>query len=353
MKKLLSNLKNGEFKIQVENLDDLWYLSQIIEKGDLVSGQTFRKVKLGGSDERSSKINKRKIFLKINVEKVEFHKYSNILRVSGTITEAPEDIPNGSYHTFNIEENTIFTIIKRRWLSYQLDKLKEACEASRVKILLLLFDREEAIFAISKKYGYEILTKLSGEVEKKAQKTTITKSFYSELITLLNDYVLRHSINSVIVASPSFWKDEFNRHLKDEQLRSKIVFASCSDVSETSISEVLRRPEVQHALRQDRIAKETNLVESLLKEISKDNLAAYGLKETKKALDSGAVRSLLLTDLFILEMREKESYDEIEKMLNTADSLKAEIHIISSEHDAGKRLDGLGGIAAILRYKLR
>jgi stalled ribosome rescue protein Dom34 len=31
---------------------------------------------------------------------------------------------------------------------------------------------------------------------------------------------------------------------------------------------------------------------------------------------------------------------------------KGEIHIISSEFDAGKKLDGLGGIGAILRYKM-
>ena len=38
--------------------------------------------------------------------------------------------------------------------------------------------------------------------------------------------------------------------------------------------------------------------------------------------------------------------------MRIVDKSKGEIEIISSEHDAGKKLDGLGGIAAILRFKL-
>ena len=39
-------------------------------------------------------------------------------------------------------------------------------------------------------------------------------------------------------------------------------------------------------------------------------------------------------------------------MLKTTESIKGSVNIISSEHDGGKKLDGLGGIGAILRYKL-
>ena len=39
-------------------------------------------------------------------------------------------------------------------------------------------------------------------------------------------------------------------------------------------------------------------------------------------------------------------------MIKTVDSEKGDIPIINSKNDAGKKLDGLGGIAAILRYKL-
>ena len=39
-------------------------------------------------------------------------------------------------------------------------------------------------------------------------------------------------------------------------------------------------------------------------------------------------------------------------MLNLVESMRGTINIISSDNDAGKKLDGLGGIGALLRYKL-
>ena len=126
MKQLYTNLKKGEIRLKAENLDDLWYLSTIIEPKDIIKGKTLRKIKIGEKEQRKLKIIKKPVFIKVEAEKIEFSKHSNILRISGIIREAPEDIQKGSHHTFNVEENSIITIIKEKWLKYQLDKLKEA-----------------------------------------------------------------------------------------------------------------------------------------------------------------------------------------------------------------------------------
>ena len=93
MKLLYSNLKRGEVKILTQNLDDLWYLSTIIDPKDIVKGKTLRKIKSQSNQEKSKEATKRAVFIKINVEKVEFSKYSNVLRVAGVIREAPEEVP--------------------------------------------------------------------------------------------------------------------------------------------------------------------------------------------------------------------------------------------------------------------
>jgi len=36
--------------------------------------------------------------------------------------------------------------------------------------------------------------------------------------------------------------------------------------------------------------------------------------------------------------------------MKLVDNMKGHIHIISIDHESGKKLHGLGGIAAILRY---
>ena len=55
MKLIHTDLKKGLVKIKVENLDDLWYLNQIIEKNDFIKGKTLRKIKIGKETQRKQK----------------------------------------------------------------------------------------------------------------------------------------------------------------------------------------------------------------------------------------------------------------------------------------------------------
>ncbi len=352
MKQLYLDLKKGEAKLKIENLDDLWYLSQIIDIGDIVKGKTIRKIRIGKEGERKQAIVKKPVFLKIKIEKIEFSKTSDVLRVLGVITEAPEDVQKGEHHTFNLESSVVFTLIKERWLKYQIDKLKEACRERVSKILIVVMDREEAYFALLKKYGYDILSSIKGKVRKKAVEERLEGRFYEEIIKKISDYVVRYKIVKVILASPAFWKEELMKELKDEELKKKIISATCNATGRNGIDEVLRRPEVKAALHEDRITKEINIVEELLIEISKNALAVYGLKDTENAVNAGAVKDLLITDSLIQKAREKEDYEKIDNMMKIVDSMKGSVNIISSEHEGGKKLNGLGGIGAVLRYKL-
>ncbi|MBS3105614.1 mRNA surveillance protein pelota [Candidatus Woesearchaeota archaeon] len=352
MKLLHSNLKKGEVKVMTQNLDDLWYLSAIIEPKDIVQGKTLRKIKAASSDEKSKEASKKPVFIRIEVEKVEFSKYSNVLRVLGIIKEAPEEVPLGEHHTFNVDDNTAITIIKQDWLKYQLDKLKDACSEKKSSLLICVHDREEAYFALFKKYGYEILTHMQGEVQKKREENIKKENFYLIIINKLKEYVERYKIKQVILASPSFWKEDLMKELKDNELKQKIILATCSSATKNGIDEVIKRPEVREALKQERTAKEINKVEELFTEIAKNNLAVYGLEETQKAAEIGAVKELLITDSFIIKSRNENFYNNVEHIMKTADKAKGEVEVISSEHEAGKKLDGLGGIAAILRFKL-
>jgi protein pelota len=349
--KILDFHKN-DATVVIENMDDLWTLSNIVDPGDVVQGKTFRKIKIGGEDERSQKIVKKPVFLSIQLEKVEFHKYSDVLRLSGKVTEGKEEIPKGSYHTFNVEEGTKLAISKPEWLKYQKQRLDESAKEQKPDTLICVFDREEAYIALMKKYGYDILAELKGDVAKKADIKQSPKNFYEEIIKNLQEYSARHKIKHIILASPAFWKEELMKNLKDKELEAKLVPATCSSCDKNAINEVLRRPEVQTVLQRDRISKEIQLVEQLLSEISKEGAAAYGLDETETAVNAGAVKTLLITDGLIQKKRQEDDFEKINNIMRLADRNNASISIISSEHDGGKKLDGLGGVAAILRYRM-
>jgi protein pelota len=352
MKVIHSDIRKGEAKIKVENPDDFWYLTTIIDKADLVKGKTIRKIKIGEKEQRSMKIIKKPVFIALKVEKVEFSKTSGTLRIAGIVTEGPEDVPHGSHHTFNVEVGTIITIKKEKWLTFQLDRLKEASSKEIAKILICILDREESYLALLKKYGYTLLSHIKGKVQKKDVEEKVAGTFYQEVLQKVEDYNKKYSLSQIIIASPAFWKEELMKELKNNELKKKIILATCSSVDKTAINEVLKRPETREALKQARASKEANLVEELLTEISKEGMAAYGSKETENAANAGAVKVLLITDSLIQKSRDKGTYEKLDQMMKTVDATKGAIHLISSENDAGKKLDGLGGIGAILRYKL-
>jgi protein pelota len=353
MKILSSDFRKGFCKLKVENLDDLWYLNQIIECHDLVKGKTFRKIKIGSETQRKQSVSKKPVFLEIDVIKAEYSATTSALRISGIIKKAPEEIPLGSHHTFSIEEGTVITIIKQKWLRFQIDKLKDASKQPS-KILICVHDREEAIFALIKKYGYQVMSKMKGMVVKKNDLNNQKHvNFYKEIIEKICEYDERYSPSKIIIASPAFWKEDLMKEMSEGSIKDKIILATSSSADENAVGEVIKRPETENALKQDRVTKEYKYVDELFKEISKDNLSSYGMDDTIQAAQAGAIKILLITDNLIMKSRAEDSYEKIESVTKLADSSNSEIIVVSSEHEAGKKLDGLGGIAAILRYKIK
>ncbi|MFH1510673.1 MAG: mRNA surveillance protein pelota [Candidatus Woesearchaeota archaeon] len=349
MKQLYSNLRHGELKVLAENADDLWTLSQVIDISDMVSGRTVRKVKLGGSEDRSSNIVKKQIFITVSVEKFEL---DSMLRVSGKIVDGPEDVSRGVYQSIDVEPGSAITIKKERWPQYQLDKVREACERKPSNILILIMDREEAYFARLKTNGFDVLSHVEGDVPKKANDQKVAKEFYPELVSMLAEYDKRYKPSQIIVASPSFWKEDFVKKLSDTAIKSKVVLATCSSVTMSAINEVISRPEVASALAKERVASEVAIVEDLLMQIARDGLVSYGEKEVDSAVSAGAVRVLLVCDSFLKSKRDSGNFAELDSLMRSVEQHKGAVRIISSEHDAGKKLMGLGGIAALLRYRI-
>jgi len=346
MKLVHKDLKQGNVKLVIESSDDLWYLTQMLSPGDFVSGKTLRKIRV---TEESEPV-KKAVFLKIDVEKIEFQ--PSLLRVGGVIVEGPEDIPRGQHHTFNVESGTVLTVSKSHWFSYHLKNLEDSLRQKGAKFLICVFDREDAYFALTEPAGFKVLSRLKGSVAKKAVESNVKENFYQSIIKQLKEYDSRFQPFFIILASPAFWKEELLSHLKDDSLKKKMVQATCAGVDEKSINEVLKRDEVKNALGDERSRRELVLVEELLSEISKQGLAVYGIDDVNNAVLCGAVSSLLVSANFIKEQQELGVFQKINSLMEQVDRSRGEVHIISSDNDAGKQLDGLGGIAALLRFKI-
>ena len=106
----------------MQRLEQIWILlfNEIPKMNNVVikfKGKSKNKFghikKIGKDTDRKQSIVKKPIFLKIKVEKIEFSKTSNNLRVLGAIIEAPDDIQKGEHHSFSLEPETTFTLIKK------------------------------------------------------------------------------------------------------------------------------------------------------------------------------------------------------------------------------------------------
>ena len=135
MKVLEHNQKKEEITLKIENLNDLWNLYNIISKNDRVGARTHRRVVL----KEGTKGERKPMWLKLKVEDIAFHEFSNRLRIKGTILEGPEDfVSYGTYNTFNIELGQKLTIIKDKWLKSELRRIKETSKFESNFILLII-----------------------------------------------------------------------------------------------------------------------------------------------------------------------------------------------------------------------
>ena len=90
MQIITQNLKKGIIKLKITTPEDLWHLTSIIDKDDLTTAKTQRKIKL----DKTNKVIKKSVLIKIQTEKTELK--DNILRISGkTIESSNEEIPKG------------------------------------------------------------------------------------------------------------------------------------------------------------------------------------------------------------------------------------------------------------------
>jgi len=342
MKVAYSDRKKGIMKIRVECNEDLWHLSRIIKKGDFVSGKTFRRIDYNGKSERKS------FFLKVRVEKTSFEK--NILRASGKIIEANnDDVTIGEYHSFNIENGTVITIEKESWGKLELERMKQAVESvKRPKLLLSLIDKGQADFFRLTQVGLEDGGSFSRPTGGKHYKTgEKIEDFFKELEEKLQKMLKNSKTKNIVIGAIGFIGEDFKEYLehKNSKLVSSLIFTKVNSTGKNGANELLKSKQLEKLFRKQRIYYETQVVENVLALIAKGGKIAYGIKEVEKKIKIAAAEKLIITDRFIEENRELA-----EKTMKDAEKIKAEIVIVSAEHEAGRKLHNLGGVAAELRY---
>ena len=343
--------KQGLIEVVPETIDDLWHLSHIVEVNDYVSTLTARRIQDNNSSKtRADRGVKKKFFLGIRVEKINFHKYTGMLRFTGIIESGPEDlIPLGSHHTINVQLNNSIRI-KKIWNKWSLERLNQAIEASnRANEIIVAIEDNTTELGIIKQYGIDYIGPIIGDISGKqnieknrAQKVN---EYYEDITKTLTQ---QKDIDKLIIIGPGFTKNGYYNYLEENypKLAKKVILESTGAGGHAGIQEVLKNGLIESLSKDAKIAKEAALVNKLLEQIGKSsNTVTYGKKQVITASNMGAVEKLLVLEDLV---RDKN----IQNIMNTVENMGGVVTIISSQHDAGQQLKALGSLAAFLRYPI-
>lgn len=200
----------------------------------------------------------------------------------------------------------------------------------------------------------------------------MTKFYQTTLDTLLRQLDFNTSITSmseqvrpVLLASPGFVASSFQKHIQNvatstpglKRLLPSIVVVHSASGYLHSLSEVLQSPAVKTILADTKYARETKLIDDFLEQLRKEtNKATYGPREVESAVDQGAVGRgggvLIISNRLFRSQDVAERKRWVSLVDRVRDVEGGEARILSSDHESGKRLDGLGGIAALTTFPL-
>ncbi|MBS7605463.1 mRNA surveillance protein pelota [Candidatus Bathyarchaeota archaeon] len=358
MKVLEKDLKHGRITLVPELLDDFWVLYNVIQRGDIAYAKTTRDVRSGERYERPEKGRRILLVLGLRVEKVTWDRSLNRLRIHGIVCDAPEDIGAlGSHHTLNITLNTPVTIIKERWLDYQLEQIERASSKGAAPLIIMAIDDEGYCIAALRGFGPDIIAEESISLPGKhmeQERNRILNEMFKSASRSLKDAV--ESVGgSIVLIGLGFIKNYFLEFLRENMpdFYGKIIdVKSVNSSGKAGIYEALRSGILAKAFKHARTIEETIVVEEVLKRLGMGRGdVAYGLSEVEKAASLGAVQELLVTDELLRES-DDETIKSLENMMRDVEARGGRIRIISVEHEAGAKLKSIGGVAALLRFPL-
>ncbi|MEM3712365.1 MAG: mRNA surveillance protein pelota [Thermoproteota archaeon] len=329
--------------------EELWKVYHLIDKNDLASAETIRIVKVGG-DEKS----RRRVFMKIMVEEVEFDVSSEAIHLKGRVLDCPDDLEGvkGHYHTLSIGVGDRL-ILEKQEISPIHEKILNQ-EVNTRKLVIIAIEFGVATIAIVKDYGVVENAVVEHDIAGKnfpEEHEASVRSFFRETINVLRELWLRDKPR-IILIGPSVIRESFLRFLKEEHKDIHGAIVGCFHASGGTISavnEFLRGREMKVVAKELKSIDEIVAVESLLESIAKEK-AVYGVEETWKAVEKGAVSHLIIH--VKLASKSRDLLNKVVEMIPLVEAYGGKVTIVSGRHESADKLNSIGGIGAILRYRI-
>ena len=337
---------SGALKLRLETPSDLWRISRLVRPGEAVGASTTRRDPEAPVDVAGAERARRRVYLVVRAEQVEFHGFSKHVRITGPIVEGPFDL--GRHHTLDLAEGDDVTIVKPEPTAAERALLDEGLQGRG--------DPTVVVAAVD--WGDSSVVRVRGraiEPVADVRRTIAGKRFEggqgekdrSAYLEELRAVVEREGgpATAVVLTGPGFLKEALARRLgeTDPALARRLKVYPASEGGRVGVDELLRSGRASEVLRASVAAEEAEVVERLVLAVAGGRRAAVGRREVGEALEAGAVETVLVSETLLAD-------PEVVRILDRVRSSRARLFVVRADEPPGQRLKGLGEIAAILRY---
>jgi peptide chain release factor subunit 1 len=283
--------------------------------------------------------------------------------------------------------------------TFVLEPLKAMIQEHDIYALIVLDAREASIGLLSGK-SIKTLKNLDSTVPSKTVKGGMSQGrydrlredaineFLNEIGDVANEILLKQEIKGLIIGGPGPVKEKFakGKYLNYMIANKLLGVKDTGYTGDFGLRELVERAE--DLLKDSVIAREKATMNRFFTELEKNGPVTYGLNEVKQAIEAGAVETLLISEGFdwvrvrfacqcgneetkdlkrsVFQAKKeqkcgkcggwmKPSGEEIDLMdviMEQAEKTGAKVEIISLETPEGGQFKELGGVGAMLRYKL-
>lgn len=240
---------------------------------------------------------------------------------------------------------------------FVLEPLKVMLEVDEV-FGLLVMDRKEATIGLLEGKRIEVLQKMTsgipskvragGQSSQRFHRITegLTKEFYKRVAEeMKKNFFEMPKLKGILVGGPIPTKDEFlDGDYLATKLREKIIGrVDIGDSNESGLYELVEKS--KDILAGQEIIHEKKILERFFDMLGgRADMALYKEDDIRKAMKYGAVETLIISQAV-----NKITAKELKKM---AENINSNIEIVSKETSEGEQFANLGGIGAMLRFKV-
>ncbi|MCE4606527.1 MAG: mRNA surveillance protein Pelota [Desulfurococcales archaeon] len=342
--------KSRKIRLRLESEEDLWILRTLLRKGDLVTSKTTRDVKVSETGEAE----RRPMVLTVKVRGVEFQPFSGSLRVKGIIVEGPERYGlKGSWHSLNFKPGMKLEIEKPEgWSKRDLERASR--KTFRGKAIVIAVDYDEYAIGLVSVQGLKILEEseiyLPGK-DDPSREQALEKELAS-LAGRIVDYTSRYNADTMVLVGPGFLKEMLADRVRGMILGKKVLVDDTSMGGVKGVEEALKRDKITEALREVEAVRAEGVLEEFNKLLVKDqDLIAYTPVDVARVSSLGAVGKIVMVDELLYSPDENTRL-LVEEILENAERYRADVIIVPTKSPVARRLLPLGGIIAILRYRV-